>query len=194
MMKWRDIAAIARRLLPYSPGRYLKRLEAGHQAGVDLYSDGKYVESERRFTHNVELARSFGEESSELIDYLKKLGDFYHSTGNYSSAEQPLLEAMTITQEHFGMEDYQVALVLNDIALLYYAQGRYQEAETSFKRLRKIFEEHAAASAEMAICLENYAAVLRRLDRDEESTQLRARAKKIRDADQSSSIGAPSLP
>ena len=70
------------------------------------------------------------------------------------------------------MEDYQVAPVLNDVALLYYAQGRYQKGESSFKRLRKILEEHAAGSAEMAICLENYAAVLRRLDRDEESTQL----------------------
>ena len=123
---------------PNAPGRYLKRLDAGHRAGVDLYADGKYVESEQRFANNVELARSFGEESSELIDYLRKLGDFYHSTGNYSSAEQPLLEAMKIIQERFGMEDYQVAPVLNDVALLYYAQGRYQKGESSFKRLRKI--------------------------------------------------------
>ncbi len=180
-MKWRDITtAIAQRFLLNSPGRTLKRLEVGHRAGVDLYADGKYVESEQRFEKNAELARSFGEESSELIDYLRKLGDFYHSTGNYSSAEQPLLEAMKIIQERFGMEDHQVALVLNDVALLYYAQGRYQEAENSFERLRKILEEHAAGSAEMAICLENYAAVLRRLERDEESSQLRARAREIR--------------
>ncbi len=184
-MKWRDITkAIAQRLLPNATGRYLKRLDVGHRAGVDLYADGKYVESEQRFANNVELARSFGEESSELTDYLRKLGDFYHSTGNYSAAEQPLLEAMKITQERFGMEDYQVAPVLNDVALLYYAQGRYQEADGSFKRLKKILEEHAAGSSEMAICLENCAAVLRRLDRDEESTQLRARAKEIRDARQ----------
>ena len=194
-MKWRYITtAIVRKLLPRAPRRQLKRLEVGHRAGVDLYADGKYVESEQRFENNVALARSLGEESNELLDYLRKLGDFYHSTGNYSSAEQPYIESMKITQERFGMEDYQVAPVLNDIALLYYAQGRYQEAENSFKRLKKIFQEHAAGSAEMAICLENYAAVLRRLDRDEESTQLQARAKEIRDAGQSSSIGAPSLP
>ena len=181
-MKWREFTTtIARRLFPTAPRRTLKRLKADHRAGVDLYTDGKYVESEQQFAKNVELARSFGAESDELIDYLRKLGDFYHSTGNYSSAEQPLLEALKIIQERFGMEDYQVVPVLNDIALLYYAQGRYQEAEGSFERLRKILEEHAPDSAEMAICLENYAAVLRRLDRDQESTQLRVRAKEIRE-------------
>ena len=182
-MKWREFkTTIARRLFLNAPRRTLKRLEADHRAGVDLYADGKYVESEQQFGKNVELARSFGAESNELIDYLRKLGDFYHSTGNYSSAEQPLLEALKIIQKRFGMEDYQVAHVLNDIALLYYAQGRYQEAEDRFERLRKILEEHAPDSAEMAICLENYAAVLRRLDREQESTRLRARAKEIRDA------------
>ena len=181
-MKWREFrTAIARRLFPDAPRGTLKRLEADHRAGVDLYADGKYVESEEQFAKNVELARSFGAESNELIDYLTKLSDFYHSTGNYSSAEQPLLEALKITQKRFGMGGYRVAPVVNDIALLYYAQGRYQEAEGSFERLKKILKEHAPDSAEMAICLENYAAVLRRLDRDQESTQLRVRAKEIRE-------------
>ena len=182
-MKWRDVrTAIARRLLPDAGRGTLKRLEADHRAGVDLYADGKYVQSEEEFARCVELARSCGAESSELIDYLVKLGDFYHSTGNYSSAEQPLLEALKLTQKRFGMEGYQVAPVLNDIALLYYAQGRHQEAEGSFEHLRKILEEHAPQSVEMAICLENHAAVLRRLDREQKSTQLRVRAKEIRDA------------
>ena len=182
-MKWRDVkTAITRRLFPDASRRYLKRLEADHRAGVDLYADGKYVESEKQFAKSVELARAFGAQSSGLIDYLKKLADFYHSTGNYSSAEQPLLEALKITGDRFGVAGYQVAPVLNDIALLYYAQGRHQEAEGSFERLTNILEEHAPQSVEMAICLENHAAVLRRLDRDQESTQLRLRAKQIRDA------------
>ncbi len=182
-MNWREIgAAITQRLFPSASRGSLKRLEADHRAGVELYADGKYAESKEQFTRSVKRARGFGPESSELIDYLKKLGDFYHTTGNYSSAERPLLEALRIAQKRFGEASYRVALVLNDIALLYYAQGRHREAERRFEALRKILEEHAPQSAEMAICLENHAAVLRRLDREQESTQLRTRSRKIRAA------------
>ncbi len=182
-MRWREIgAAITQRLFPSASRGSLKRLEAEHRAGVELYADGKYAESKEQFARSVKRARAFGAESSELIDYLKKLGDFYHTTGNYSSAERPLLEALGIAQKRFGEAGYRVAPVLNDLALLYYAQGRYREAEGRFEALQKILQQHAPQSIEMAICLENHAAVLRRLDREPESTHLRTRSRQIRAA------------
>ena len=180
-MKWQDLLALmARKIFPNSSRGILSRLEAGHRTGVDLYADGLYPESEERFRKNLTLARSLGAESPPLLDYLTRLGDFYYSTGNYSSAEQPLLEALEISRQRFGAKDHQVAPALNDVALLYYAQGRYRDARKGFEELAEILHKHAPDSIEMAICLENLAAALRRLDGEEESNRLRARAREIR--------------
>ncbi len=173
--------AILRKLLPNTRRGRLQLLQANHRKGVDLYAEGNYSESDKQFASNVELARSFGPESRELLYYLKNLGDFYHDTGNYLSAEGPFLEVMEISEQRISEQPHQVVAALNDVALLFYAQGRYREAEDYFRRLLEILEQQRPVSRPMATCLENYAAVLRRLDRDDESMQVRDRARSIRD-------------
>ncbi len=181
-MKLKDLrGTILRKLFPETRAGRMQRLQSGHRKGVDLYADGKYSESEKQFTGNVDLARSLGPESSELLDYLKDLGTFYHETGNYSSAEGPFLEVLEISEQRFGSQHHRVVPALNDLALLLYAQGRYGEAEDYFLRLQNVLENQWPGSRRMATCLENYAAVLRRLHREDESTQLRKRAGEIRD-------------
>ncbi len=165
-----------------SKSRLIKRLETNHRKGVELYADGRYRESEKQFSRNLELVKSIGPESDELLSYLKALGDFYHDTGNYSSAETPFMELLRISRKNIRKNPDQVLSALNDIALLLYAQGRYKEAEDYFRQLLEILEKQHPTSRRMATCLENYAAVLRRINLDKESQLLRERAKKIRDS------------
>lgn len=180
-MKFKSLrGALIRKLFPNTWRGRVHRLKVNHRKGVDLYAEGDYRESEKQFASNLELARSFGPASLELLAYLKNLGDFYHDTGNYSSAESPFLEVLEISEQQLSRQPHHVVEALNDVALLHYAQGRYSEAEDYFLRLLEILEQQGSISRRMATCLENYAAVLRRLNRDEESTQLQDRARSIR--------------
>lgn len=181
-MKFKSLReALICKLFPHTWRGRVHRLKVNHRKGVDLYTEGDYRESEKQFSSNLELARSFGPESLELLDYLKNLGDFYHNTGNYSFAERPFLEVLEISEKRLSGQPHHLVEALNNVALLLYAQGRYREAEDYFLRLLAILEQQGPLSRRMATCMENYAAVLRRLDRDEESTQLRDRARSIRD-------------
>jgi tetratricopeptide (TPR) repeat protein len=72
--------------------------------------------------------------------------------------------------------------MLNNLALLYQAQGKYSEAEPLFKRALAIKEKALGPEhLSVATTLENYAALLRKTNREVEAIKLEARAKAIRD-------------
>ncbi len=74
-----------------------------------------------------------------------------------------------------------MAQSLHNLAVLYNAQGKYVEAEPLYQRALAIREkalgpEHPA----VATVLENYAALLHKLNRDAEADKMEARAQAIR--------------
>ena len=74
-----------------------------------------------------------------------------------------------------------MATSLNNLGLLYKTQGRYNEAEPFYKRSLAIREKALGpAHPNVAKGLENYAALLRKMNRDAEAKNMEARAKVIR--------------
>ena len=106
---------------------------------------------------------------------------FYESIGSYSQAEPLYRKVLEIRERELGPDHFDVAASLNNLALLHYTQGKNDLAEPLFRRLIGLIEKtRGPQDRELAVCLENYAALLRRLDRQQESDRLRAKAKEIR--------------
>ena len=77
--------------------------------------------------------------------------------------------------------DTRLATSLNNLAALAMAQGQYPHAEPFLQRALTIVEHTlGAAHPVVATSLENYAELLRRLDRQTEAGVLEARARAIR--------------
>jgi tetratricopeptide (TPR) repeat protein len=73
-----------------------------------------------------------------------------------------------------------VATILNNLAALYYDQGRYAEAEPLYNRTLKILEKTLGENHPyFAIALNNYAVLLRKLNRDAEAKEVESRAEAI---------------
>ena len=74
-----------------------------------------------------------------------------------------------------------MAISLNNLALLYRAQGKYTEAEPLFRRALAVWEKALGPEhPNVAMALENYAALLRKTNRAAEAAKLEARAQAIR--------------
>jgi hypothetical protein len=74
-----------------------------------------------------------------------------------------------------------VANSLNNLAGFYYNQRQYAKAEPLFKRALAILEKALGPEhRKVTTCLENYAVLLREMDRPEDAEPLESRAKAIR--------------
>ncbi len=172
---------LGRAFLPDSKAGREGRIAKHWKPALEYHRRGRYLESELEFSKALQVAEEYGPHSLELAGHLDRLADFYHSAGQYSDAEDLFRRVLEIQEANFGSQARELAPALNNLALLHYAQGRYSEGEALFERLLPILEEHLGPSdREVAICLENYAALLRKLSRDQEAGQLRARAAEIR--------------
>jgi len=73
-----------------------------------------------------------------------------------------------------------VATSLNNLAGLYYTQGQYAQAEPLYQGALAIREKALGPEhPQVAAVLENYAALLHKLNRDGEADELEARAQAI---------------
>jgi tetratricopeptide (TPR) repeat protein len=75
--------------------------------------------------------------------------------------------------------DHPSTAALNNLAQLYQAQGRYEEEEPLFRRALTINEKTLPPDHPSTI-LENYASLLREMNRPREAQTLEQRAKAIR--------------
>jgi tetratricopeptide (TPR) repeat protein len=70
---------------------------------------------------------------------------------------------------------------LNNLATLYSAEGRYSEAETFFRRSLMTWEKAFGPDhPDSVTSLENYAVLLRQMNREAEAMDLEVRANRIR--------------
>ena len=83
--------------------------------------------------------------------------------------------------EMFGEQDQHIATSLNKLAALYYTQGKYVQAEPLYQRSLAILQKALGPEhPNLASSLENYARLLRKMDRNAEAKKLEARAEAIR--------------
>ena len=170
---------LAHKLMPSSRIGRRVRIQQLWERAERHYRSGEFAQAEEAFKKIVSLSETFGQRSAELLENLDRVGEFFHSSGYYAEAEQSLRRALQIRESDPTTSVESRAHAVNNLALILYAQGRYAEAEPFYRQLLELSRLLEDASA-VAVALENYAALLRKLKRDPESDQLRARAAKIR--------------
>ena len=107
-------------------------------------------------------------QSAALMDAYNHFSELY-AQGRYQEAVPFAEKALRLGKQEFGSDHPTTATLLNKLASLYYVQSKaiWEKA---------LGPEHT----DVAISLENYAALLRKTERDVEATRMEARAKAIR--------------
>jgi tetratricopeptide (TPR) repeat protein len=107
-------------------------------------------------------------------------GKAAYQQGDYTKA-QKLFAAAVADAESGGDSDARLARSLNNLAAAYAAQGDYAKAEPLYRQALALLEKvRGPDHADVATCLENYAALLRQTNRPAEAEQLEQRARAIR--------------
>ena len=108
------------------------------------------------------------------------LGEKALQEGRLARAEKYFLEALSEAENSGASEDL-LAASLNNLAAVYRAQGKYAQAEPLYQRALGIYETALGPEhPHVADTLENYADLLRKMERDVEAEEMEKRAKAIR--------------
>ncbi len=149
---------------------------------ADIYtSQGRYAEAEPLFKRVIEIfQKTLGEEHPDTATSLNNLSRIYYLQGRYAEAEPLVRHALAIREKVLGKHP-DTANSLNNVAKLCYSLGRYSEAEPLYQRSLIMFEETLGKEHPILVAtLENYAALLRKMNRADEAAKLEARARQIR--------------
>lgn len=100
--------------------------------------------------------------------------------GRFAEAEEFFLAALREAGK-FAPQDPRLATSLNNLATLYFLQEKFAHAEPLYQRALAIVEKALGSDhPDLAVMLDNYAALLRKTDREAEAEKMDARAKAIR--------------
>jgi len=141
--------------------------------GAARYDAGHYDEAIDRFTKALDQHYSSRSES-EVADVKFFLGKSLCQKGKYSEAVDKFQEVVS--------KRYDDPDVLGWLGSTLQYAARYAEAEPLLKRALPISEKTLGPEhPDTAITLGNYAALMRKLNRESEAAELEARAKEIRE-------------
>jgi tetratricopeptide (TPR) repeat protein len=127
--------------------------------------------------------RQFGPEGVEVATAAGSLGSLYQRYRQFAEAEALFKRALAIREKVSGIDHLDTAGDLWRLSLFYEEQGRYAEAEPLVNRALAILEKEFGQNNPRRTlpALENYAKLLRELDRTNEAAVVEAKAKAIRD-------------
>jgi tetratricopeptide (TPR) repeat protein len=120
-----------------------------------------------------------GPDAPDVATALNSLAGLHVARDDYDGAEPLLVRALAIREQALGASDRLTAQSVNNLALLYAAQGRSTDAEPLYQRAVAVFEQREARD-DLAVALENYAALLDDIGRRTEATQMEDRARTVR--------------
>ncbi|HEX8118250.1 MAG TPA: tetratricopeptide repeat protein [Pyrinomonadaceae bacterium] len=165
-------------LLPAAARAQGEAWDKYNRAGEAAAVKGDYGEAERNYLAAVAEAEKHGPKNPYLAHSLSELGRVKYEQGKYAEAEPLYKRAIAIDEE--VSKDASLAVVLNNLAELYRTQARYAEAEPLLKRAISVFEKSLGPNhPNVGVALENYAVVLRGLNRNAEAAAAEARARAI---------------
>jgi len=150
---------------------------------VALYQLAQAEQAQRKFDRAelhygqalTRLQQVKGETHPEVAAVLNNLGVLHRLHGQYAEAEPLLKRALAIKEQALGAGHPDVALSLNNLAMVYDTQGRYDQAEPLYQRALAIRAQALGpAHADTAKSRRDYAALLRKMQRDREAATVEA--------------------
>jgi tetratricopeptide (TPR) repeat protein len=159
-----------------------------HNLGLMLFDQEKYGDGKDVLKKAIELRRKYDEAPKRnLAISLLSLGAVYFQEGKTQDGQMVTLEAREILAkipaDQKTPEDM-AAVMRSDhnLALSFVAQKKYQAAEEYFKRAIQTMESlYGPTSSGLVLYLNNYAKLLKTLQRDSEAQTMLQRAEKLRE-------------
>lgn len=160
-----------------------------------LYArQGRYAEAEPLLERTLDInERVLSQAHPQIIRALTNLGGFYYSQKKYAEAEPYYKRLLELAERALNKNppgataqlnslSLNYAALLQSLALTYFYQDKHAEAEPLYKQALDIRERILGKEHEdVATILVNYAALLRKTNRDEEAVKMETRAKEIRE-------------
>lgn len=150
--------------------------------GRTYFERGDFAAAKRSYDSCLDIYESeCRPEDNFLAAVLDALACLHHDRDQYSQAEGYLKRSLFIRLCVLEPFDSQIAESLNHLGWLYSQHGHYRKAESLFLSALDIWiSNYGLGHASTAICLENYAEVLRKTGRDKEASQLLSKVDSIR--------------
>ena len=150
---------------------------------VEIYhAEGRYREAGPLIVRSLRIhEQSLGSEHPFMAYSLSNRAENFFLQGDYVQAETYYKKALVIREQNLGFTHPHTASTYYHLARLYSASEQYEEAESFYRRSLSIRErvfglDHLA----VAVTLEQYATLLRKLNRESEVCELEARIQAIR--------------
>jgi serine/threonine protein kinase/Flp pilus assembly protein TadD len=141
---------------------------------------GRYEEAEKYYKRAITiLEEGVSSDYPGIAEYFEGLGLVYLRTERYDESEKQFQRALSICEKSERPDLEIKANILHGLGLLYYRGfERHEEAELNFKKALEIIErEFGMGSPESTETINEYATLLRKMDREEEAEKLEERIK-----------------
>ena len=142
----------------------------------------KYNEAEPLYRRSLAIQeKTLGPGHPDMAQTLNNLARLYYKQEKYDKAAPLYEQSLAILEKALVPNHRMVVHILNNIALLHCTQGTYDKAEPFYQRSLMIIDNMLRSeNLGMAETLENYATLLRKLNRETEALEMENRAKAIR--------------
>jgi tetratricopeptide (TPR) repeat protein len=127
------------------------------------------------------LERIDGPDSARVARFVADLAVFYTVLDRYEEAEPLFLRALETLEWEFGPYQLEVLVIRTAMAGLYLQATRYVDAEPVYREVLAILLDTPVLETDhLLTVLDEYALVLRALDRESDALELEARARAVR--------------
>lgn len=153
-----------------------------------LYSESKFQAATDLYLQALPLTEScWGQDSLEVADNLYGIARSMRRGKKYVEAEPHMFRILDIKTKKLGSTHKGVGNALLDIAVNYERQGKYEQAESYCSKALAIKEKQFAKDSSNNVhYLEQYAGILRKLNRNDQAQAVENRAQSLK--------GNPSTP
>lgn len=155
-----------------------------------LWRQGRYSEAISVAREALRVAEeTFGPEHTNVAMSLEFLAALYDAQGRYADAEPLNRRALAIFETSLNPADATtpgvLASALQSLAIAYVRQGKYEDAEPLHKRVVAIMQDALGPDhPDVAMALDNYALLLRKLGKVQEAQSMEVRSRQIREGSQ----------
>ncbi len=148
---------------------------------VEIYhAEGRYSEAEPLIARSLTIhEQALGSQHPYMAYRLSNKAENYFLQKNYLQAEIFYNQALEIREKHLGIDDPRTAQSYYELAQLYSTQGRYQEAEPLYLQAITTHEQTLGSNNSLASMLEQYALLLRKMNKDQQAYEFEERARNI---------------
>lgn len=146
-----------------------------------LASLGRYDEAVPLYEKSLKIKQeTLPVNSMSIATSMQNLATIYSSQNRFKDAEKLQLKTLEIVQANLGMTHPEVGSSLNNLARTYDQEGRYAEAEPLYLRSLDIFAQSPSENkAHSSVIMQNYANILRKMNRPFDAEKLEAQARKL---------------